>query len=169
MASAKERLLQWLCDAHAMEEQAETMLKAQASRIENYPDIKARIEQHIVETQGQQKKLESCITRLGGSTSSFKDMAGKFMATMQGLGGATMGDEIIKGSVISYAFENLEQATYTGLIGAAEFVGDTETKRICEEILQEEIAMGEFLKQHLPGTVQQYLMREETPDVMSKR
>ncbi|VEA60916.1 YciE [Salmonella enterica subsp. salamae] len=41
----------WLRDAHAMEKQAESMLESMASRIENYPDIKARIEQHISETK----------------------------------------------------------------------------------------------------------------------
>ncbi|HZH07518.1 MAG TPA: DUF892 family protein, partial [Lautropia sp.] len=34
MASAEGNLLDWLRDAHAMEEQAETMLKTTASRLE---------------------------------------------------------------------------------------------------------------------------------------
>ena len=33
----REHLLDWLRDAHAMEQQAEQMLKAQAARIEHYP------------------------------------------------------------------------------------------------------------------------------------
>lgn len=37
MASAQERLMEWLRDAHAMKQQAETMLSSLASRIENYP------------------------------------------------------------------------------------------------------------------------------------
>ena len=40
-------------DAHAAEEQAETMLKGMASRIRNYPELKTRIEQHITESQRQ--------------------------------------------------------------------------------------------------------------------
>nr|WP_205602592.1 DUF892 family protein [Chelativorans alearense] len=35
MADLNETLNQWLRDAHAMEEQAEKMLEAQAQRIEN--------------------------------------------------------------------------------------------------------------------------------------
>lgn len=46
--------MDWLRDAYAMEKQPETMLKAQASRLENYPDVRARIEQHLRETLGQQ-------------------------------------------------------------------------------------------------------------------
>ena len=39
-----ERLIEWLRDAHAMEAQAESMLSKQASRIQHYPELKARIE-----------------------------------------------------------------------------------------------------------------------------
>ena len=44
MATAEERLMEWLRDAHAAEEQAETMLSGLAGRIENYPQLKARLE-----------------------------------------------------------------------------------------------------------------------------
>jgi ferritin-like metal-binding protein YciE len=43
--------MDWLRDAHSAEEQAETMLSGMARRIENYPQLKARVEQHIRETQ----------------------------------------------------------------------------------------------------------------------
>lgn len=60
-----ERLMEWLRDAHAMEEQAETMLSSMAGRIEHYPDIKRRIEQHIEETREQARLIRSCIERRG--------------------------------------------------------------------------------------------------------
>lgn len=41
----------WLRDAHAMEKQAESMLESMASRIDNYPELRARIEQHLSETK----------------------------------------------------------------------------------------------------------------------
>ncbi len=41
----------WLRDAHAMEKQAESMLESMASRIDNYPELRARIEQHLNETK----------------------------------------------------------------------------------------------------------------------
>ena len=47
MATPQENLLDWLRDAHAMEQQAEQMLKAQSKRLEHYPQLKARIDQHI--------------------------------------------------------------------------------------------------------------------------
>jgi ferritin-like metal-binding protein YciE len=47
MATQQENLLDWLRDAHAMEQQAEKMLKAQSERLEHYPQLKARIDFHI--------------------------------------------------------------------------------------------------------------------------
>ncbi len=40
MAEPQENLMDWLRDAHAMEQQAEQMLKAQAARIEHYPQLR---------------------------------------------------------------------------------------------------------------------------------
>lgn len=164
-----ERLIEWLRDAHAMEAQAETMLNKQASRIENYPDLKARIEQHIVETQNQAKLIEGCLRRYDKSYSGFKDMGGKMMAIGQAMGGMMVNDEIVKGAQMGYVFENLEIASYTILIAAAQAVGDTETQQVCERILEEEVAMAEWLRQHLPQLTQAYLTRTATPDVEAKR
>ena len=40
-----------------------------------------------------------------------KDAGGKLMATMQGLGGAIMGDEVVTGAMASFAFESFEIAS----------------------------------------------------------
>lgn len=159
MSTNAEILAQWLRDAHAMEEQAESMLKAQASRLENYPELKARIEQHLVETQHQGEKLKGLLDDRGGR-SLMKDMGGKVMANMQGLAGSMAADEVVKGASASYAFENFEIAAYRSLIGAAEACGDTQVKTVAEGILKEEQAMASWLEDHLPGIVKTYLQRE---------
>ncbi|AMV03138.1 ferritin-like domain-containing protein [Xanthomonas citri] len=169
MAEPQENLMDWLRDAHAMEQQAEQMLKAQAARIEHYPQLKARIEQHLEETLGQQRLVESCIERLGGSPSIIKDAMGKMAAFGQAMGGMTTSDEIVKGAMASYVFENLEVATYTALLGAAKTVGDTETQRVCEQILPQEQAMADWLLAHLPELTEEFLVRDATPGVTAKK
>ena len=169
MAELRENLLDWLRDAHAMEQQAEQMLRAQASRIEHYPIVKARIVQHLEETLGQQALLKACIERLGGSTSIMKDTLGRMMAFGQAAGGMTNSDEIVKGAISSYVFENLEIATYTSLIAAAKTVGDVETQRTCEQILPQEQAMAAWILAHLPQLTEEFLVRDATPDVEAKR
>ncbi|TDW35771.1 ferritin-like metal-binding protein YciE [Rhizobium azibense] len=168
MSTAQDNLVAWLRDAHAMEKQAETMLKAQYERIKNYPDLKARIGQHLEETRQQAKSLETCLNQIGGGSSTIKDMAGKITAFGQGLSGLFVSDEIIKGSLASYTFEHFEIASYRILIAAAEFAGDRQTKAVCEGILKEEIAMAKWLEDNLSGVTEAFLTRAEA-DITAKR
>ncbi|RZL07112.1 MAG: DUF892 family protein, partial [Rubrivivax sp.] len=104
MANAADHLMDWLRDAHAMEEQAEQMLSATASRIQHYPVLKAKIESHLVETRRQGQLIRGCIERRGGDTSTLKDLAGKVTAMAQGLSGLFVSDEIVKAAMASYTF-----------------------------------------------------------------
>ncbi|MDJ3897695.1 DUF892 family protein, partial [Salmonella enterica] len=128
----------WLRDAHAMEKQAESMLESMASRIENYPDIKARIEQHISETKHQITMLEEVLDRNGISRSVLKDSMSKMAAIGQSIGGMFPSDEIVKGSISGYVFEQFEIACYTSLLAAAKKAGDTASIPTIEAILKEE-------------------------------
>lgn len=169
MATPEENLLDWLRDAHAMEQQAEKMLKAQSERLEHYPELKARIDQHVEETLGQQKLIDECLTRLGGSSSAIKDITGKLMAFGQAVGGSMMSDEVVKGAIAGYVFENVEIATYTVLIAAAETAGDAQTKSACENILQQEEAMAKWLLDHLPEITRAFMTRSRNPDLEAKK
>jgi len=145
------------------------MLKAQSERLENYPQLKARIDEHIEETLGQQQLIDECLTRLGGSASTLKDVGGKLMAFGQAVGGSLMSDEVIKGAMAGYVFENMEVASYTVLIAAAKAAGDAETQAACEKILPQEVAMAQWLLAHLPELTQAFLQRSEAPDTQAKR
>lgn len=50
-----------LRNAHAMEDQALSIMKPQISRIENYPYVKARLELHDRETEQQIARLEEIL------------------------------------------------------------------------------------------------------------
>lgn len=169
MADLHDNYLDWLRDAHAMEEQAESMLKGMAGRLEHYPDLRARIQQHIEETIEQQRLVQSVIKRYDSSNSAFKDMAGKMAAMGQAVGGMLASDEVIKGGISGYAFENFEIASYTALIAAAQAVGDTEGQRIFTQILEQEKAMAAWLLEHLPETTRQFLARSQAPHTEAKK
>ncbi len=89
----------WLRDAHAMEKQAESMLESMASRIDNYPELRARIEQHLSETKNQIVQLETILDRNDISRSVIKDSMSKMAALGQSIGGIFPSDEIVKGSI----------------------------------------------------------------------
>jgi ferritin-like metal-binding protein YciE len=165
---ANEHLADWLRDAHAMEQQAEAMLEGQASRLEHYPELRQRVAQHLEDTRWQRSQLEGCLARLGSSPSTVKDLTGKLMAFGEGTVAMFASDEVVKGAMAGYVFEQMEIASYTVLIAAAEAAGDLETKAVCEQIMAQERAMAEWLLQQLPATTANFLMRSATPGMDAK-
>jgi len=159
----------WLRDAHAMEKQAESMLESMASRIDNYPDVRARIEQHITETKQQITVLEEILDRNDISRSMLKDSMSKRMAFGQSVGGMVTSDEIVKGSISGYVFEQFEIACYTSLLAAAKKAGDMASVPAIESILAEEQRMADWLIQHIPDTTEQFLLRSDADGVEAKK
>ena len=169
MTRAEENLNDWLRDAHAMEQQAEKMLESTASRLENYPDLRDRMQQHLEETREQARLLKSCIDRRDAGASMMKDMAAKVTGMGQGLSGLFVSDEVVKGMLASYTFEHMEIASYTSLIAAAEAAGDSETAAVCRKILPQEEAMAEWLGKRIGEVTQRFLQLEEAPGATAKR
>ena len=167
--SAQAHLLDWLRDAHAMEQHAEQTLRAQSGRLEHYPDLKAPIDRHIEETLEQQRLVAFCIHRLGGSTSALKDITARMVAFGQGLAGMTVSDEVVKGSLASYVFKHMEIASYTSLRAATEHCGDAETVRVSDAILPQEQAMAAWRAEHLGSVTVSFLTRAQTPGMEAKR
>jgi ferritin-like metal-binding protein YciE len=161
MTKSEEMLLDWLRDAHAMEKQAEHVLSNTASRIENYPELKAKLEHHLGQTRRQAELIRGCIERRDGSTSVIKDTAARVAGIGQALSGLFVGDEVVKGSMGSYVFEQMEIAAYRTLISAADKCGDLQTKQVCEAILREEEEMAQWLDQNLPAITAKFLSLAE--------
>lgn len=159
----------WLRDAHAMEKQAESMLESMASRIDNYPDVRARIEQHISETKRQITLLEEILDRNDISRSVLKDSMSKMAALGQSIGGMFPSDEIVKGSISGYVFEQFEIACYTSLLAAAKKAGDMASVPAIESILAEEREMADWLIRHIPQTTEQFLLRSDASGVEAKK
>ena len=161
MMNHVEHYHDWLRDAHAMEKQAESMLESMASRIDNYPDVRARIEQHINETKRQITLLEEILDRNDISRSVLKDSMSKMAALGQSIGGMFPSDEIVKGSISGYVFEQFEIACYTSLLAAAKKAGDVASVPAIETILAEEREMADWLIRHIPQTTEQFLLRSD--------
>lgn len=166
---AVENYVDWVRDAHAMEEQAEAMLSRMAERLEHYPELKSRILQHIEETKEQQHLVKTVLDRLDTSRSVLKDAAGKISAMGQAMGGMFASDEVVKGAISGYVFEQLEIASYTALIAAAQVVGDDEGVQTFTRIRSQEQEMAQWLSEHLPEVTQAFLQRADDPDSEAKR
>lgn len=162
MTDIAKHVDQWLRDAHAMELQSERILGNQVKRIQHYPDLKARLEQHLSETRHQRERLENCMKRRGIDNSVIKDAAGRFGAVMQAMGSMLAEDEVVKGLMAGYTFEQMEIAAYRILVVAAGKDQDTETVRVCEQICAEEEAMAHWFENNLTGLTETFLVRDES-------
>lgn len=168
MEANRETFLDWLRDAHAAEKQALTMLNGQAGRLEHYPALKARIEQHIRETESQVEVLQQLLSEHDSSASMVKDATGRLMAFAQNIGGMVASDEVVKGAIFSYAFEQMEIASYHVLIATAERIGDSAAATALQGILAQEEDMAGWLAENLTPLVNSYLDRRETDRLASR-
>ncbi len=160
-AKTEDQYMEWLRDAHAAEEQAVTMLTKTASRLENYPELRSKIEQHAEQSRRQANLVRGCIERRGGSASLLKEAAGKAMGLGQAAAGLFAGDEVMKAVVASTAFEEMEIASYKSIIVAAGHLGDHETADVCEGILREEVEMRDWFETQIPNFTREFLARAD--------
>ncbi len=157
-----ETYITGLKNAHALESQAIQLLRRQVERLENYPEMSAKIEQHIAESEMQQQRLEQLLERHGTSHSSLKDFVTGMMGNVAAMAHAPMQDEVVKNTFANYAFEHFEIATYRALIALAQAVGAEGDVSTLQESLAEEERMAEWIGQRIEQVVLEYAQREES-------
>ncbi|MFK4770642.1 ferritin-like domain-containing protein [Rhizobium sp. ZW T2_16] len=148
----REIFVTGLRNAHAMENQALSIMKPQVKRIENYPEMAAMLQQHINETQGQIDRIEEILTSLAEDYSTLKDLALSLTGSLAALGHSVAGDEILKNSMANFAFENFEIAAYKSLITIAELGGYAGLVSPLQMSLDQEVAMAAWLEENLRPT-----------------
>ncbi len=150
-----------LRNAHAMENQALSIMKAQHSRIENYPEVAQRLEIHIRETEGQRDRLATILEGLGEGNSTLKDAALSITGSLAALGHAIADDEILKNSFANFAFENYEIAAYKSLITVGAHGGFSSAVETLTKSLHEEIDMARWLDENLERVTLKYVARRQ--------
>lgn len=157
--TGQDLLLAWLNDAYGMENALIQTLQNHARDAKNYPQMQAKLDQHLAQTRRHADMVKSCIERLGGSTNSVKTTLGAMMGKVQGLSTGPAADEVVKDGLADFAAENFEIASYTALIAAAQQLGDRETVATCQQILREEQEMARWLEENLPTTTRETINR----------
>ncbi|ESY64452.1 ferritin-like domain-containing protein [Mesorhizobium opportunistum] len=160
-SESREIFVVGLRNAHAMENQALSIMKPQVERIENYPEVADRLRRHIQETEGQIARLEAVLDGLDEEHSTLKDTALSMVGSMAAMGHSMAGDEIIKNSLANFAFENYEIAAYNSLLVLAEAGGFQDAERVLKQNLSEEEAMANWLKENLSDVTLRYAKLRE--------
>jgi ferritin-like metal-binding protein YciE len=149
-AKLQDKLIKYIEDAYAMENQLVEALEKQVNLTSEFPTIQARIRQHLAETEQHRQRMESRLAAYNKKPSAIKGALSAFMGTTQGFMSGTRADPLAMTARDDYMIEHLEIGSYTLLITIARAFGDEETVRACELNLRDEVEMQAWLAQHLP-------------------
>jgi ferritin-like metal-binding protein YciE len=146
-------------NAHALEKEALQLMQRQVERFENYPEMSDLLRTHIVETEGQVRRLDEILHTFGADRSLLKDMATQFMANIAAVAHMPMADEVLKNTFANHAFENFEIASYKSLIAMAEASGNQRFVAPLQESLREEQKTAQAIHDMIEPITQKFLMR----------
>ena len=135
----QERLVKYLADAHAVENQAIQLLES-APKIVEDSELARLFEQHLEETRAQKEIIKARLDAHGASPNKLQDAALRLGAINLGGFFKAQPDTPAKLAGFAYAFEHLEIAAYEELKRVADRAGDQETVRVAERIEREERA-----------------------------
>jgi UDP-glucose 4-epimerase len=140
-----EQLVKYLADVHSIEQQALAQLRA-APEIAGDERLAQPFEQHLAETEDQERRVRERLEVLGGKPSKLKDAAGAAGGWGMVAFAASQPDTPGKLTMHAYSYEHMELAAYELLKRLAERAGDEETARMAAGIAAEEGEMAERLE-----------------------
>ncbi len=152
-----EMFITGLKNQHAVENQAVSLLSRQVERLENYPEMEARMRQHIDESKIQAQRIEELLSKLGESHSTLKDAGLSFMGNMAALAHTVAPDEVMKNTFANFAFEHFEIASYKSLLTLTGHIGQGGSESALQQSLQEEVSMAQWIDEHIAPTTLRYL------------
>lgn len=148
--SPTQQLVTWLNSVHAIELSLAPTLENHANDATELPEMQERIAAHLAETRRHADLVERCLAMLGEKPSLVKSAMGNMMGMLQAPSTGMFRDELMKNTLMDYAAEHLEIASYEALITAADALDHPEIARICRDILEEERAMAQWLEAQIP-------------------
>jgi UDP-glucose 4-epimerase len=148
-----EQLVKYLADVHSIELQALAQLRA-APRIAGDERLRGAFEQHLVETEDQERRVRERLEALGGEPSQLKDAAGAGGGWAMVAFAASQPDTPGKLAMHAFSYEHMEVAAYELLKRLAERAGDEETARMAADVAAEERRMAERLEQCFDAAVE---------------
>src|SRR3954447_10295000 len=162
-----EQLTKYLTDAHSIEEQALVQMKA-APKIAGTPALSTIFEDHLRETEEQERLVREALGARGAEPSKLKDLAGQAGGYGMVLFAKVNPDTPGKLIMHAYSYEHMELAAYELLRCAAEREAEATVVELARRIGGEERAMADRLAQHWDDAVEASLQAKDAEDVGSE-
>jgi ferritin-like metal-binding protein YciE len=135
----QQKLVDYIEDAHALEQNVLQMLNSMAATTQD-EEILQEIEHHKVETERHEELLRGRLEALGATPSIRKETQSLVAALAKGVSDQVRGGKNARDAFVT---EHVEIAAYELLERLAQRAGDEETARIAREIRADEQAMAQ--------------------------
>ena len=148
----EEQVAKYLADAHAIEAQSIQLLE-KGPAIAGTGDLASLYAEHLEESREQQRWIEARLAAHDASPNRIQDAVLRLGALNWGGFFAAQPDTPAKLAGFAFALEHLEIAGYEQLKRVAVRAGDTDTARIASEILVQERAAAERIRNRFDQAV----------------
>jgi ferritin-like metal-binding protein YciE len=141
MTKIEEKLVEYIDDAYAMEQNVLRMLDGMIGTTKD-PQLKRSLERHKKQTEKQAERLEDCLREHGSTPSKTKEAGGIMAALMKGVLDVARDDSPGRNARDGFATEHMEIASYQLLERVAKKAGDRKTAAVARQNREEEEAMA---------------------------
>jgi len=159
-----EQLTKYLTDAHAIEVQALTQMRA-APDLAGDPQLAEAFRVHCRETERHEQLVRARLEARGAAPSRVKDIAGQGTGKAFVLFARSQPDTTGKLTAHALSYEHLEWAAYDLLRRVARRAGDHETEALAVELRAEEAAMAQRLEDSIDRAVAASLREQGSEEI----
>ena len=142
MAQLQEKLIDYIEDAHAMEQNVSQMLDSMIATTQD-DEILQELEHHKMETERHIELLRQRLNAHGREISTRKEVQSLAGALAKGVVDQVRGDKAGKNARDAFVTENLEVAAYELLERLAMRAGDDETAEVARKNRADDAAMAQ--------------------------
>ncbi len=154
---ARDLLASEARNLHAIQKNAKAMMERVIDRLDDYPEAKIRLREHLVDKDNEMQRLEAILGSIGQDASSLKDGAMEAMGGLTGMMTAGLEDDILKTSMATYGLAQYEICAYEGMIALAQKAAVPSATPLLKSCLEDERAMADWLHAHMLPTLERYL------------
>ena len=137
----KEKLADYVQDAHAMETNVLQMLESMISTTSD-AQIRKELERHKAQTERHEQRLRGRLDKMGRGVSLRKETQTLVGALIKGVGDQVRGDKPGKNARDGFVTEHMEIAAYELLERLAERAGDPQTATVARQNRRDEEVMA---------------------------
>jgi len=107
VTTRRDLVVTWLNNAYSMESGLVQTLQSHAKDAQDFPQVQARIQQHVEETRRHAELVGACIERLGGTPSTVKSGMASMVGKVQGVSLRPAQDKVVKNALADFSAEHL--------------------------------------------------------------